>query len=415
MSNSLAIAAVTTTLRHLLQQRFDTDGFGGITVTTRPLDKARDNNITSGDQVNLFLYHTQPNAAWRNMDIPSQVKSGETAQPLLPLNLYYMLTAYAKNDDFPEPTSHRLLGEAMSIFNDHPILSPADIRGALPGINSPEFDLDQQVERVRIVLQALSVDDLFRLWSTFQAPYRISSAYEVSVVLIESRRPAKTPLPVIRRQSDDRGPVVQSDLMSPFPTLTSVQLPNQEGSARLGNVVTINGFHLEGEIVVVLFMNPRLANPIQVSPVPGITGTEIKVELPNDSGNWVAGFYTLGVRVTQTGQPSRTTNELSFSLAPQILDIIPRQVIRDANGEVTLAVICSPQVRSQQRVALLLGDREVLAQSRTTQTDRLEFRITGVTPGEYFLRLRIDGVDSLLVDRTVTPPVFDPNQKVSII
>ena len=30
------------------------------------------------------------------------------------------------------------------------------------------------------------------------------------------------------------------------------------------------------------------------------------------------------------------------------------------------------------------------------------------------MRLRVDGVDSLLVDKTVTPPVFDPAQKVTV-
>ncbi|MEH2241034.1 MAG: hypothetical protein V7K30_33435 [Nostoc sp.] len=43
MSNALAIAAVTIALRHLLQQRFDAESSGGITVTTRPLDKVGDN------------------------------------------------------------------------------------------------------------------------------------------------------------------------------------------------------------------------------------------------------------------------------------------------------------------------------------------------------------------------------------
>ncbi|WP_143288178.1 Pvc16 family protein, partial [Calothrix rhizosoleniae] len=115
MSNSLAIAAVTTTLRYLLQRRFDSNGSGSVIVTTKPLDKARDNNNNGngGNQVNLFLYQTQSNAAWRNMDIPTQVKPGETGLPPLALNLYYMLTTYAQNDDFPEPTSHNLLGEAM--------------------------------------------------------------------------------------------------------------------------------------------------------------------------------------------------------------------------------------------------------------------------------------------------------------
>ena len=413
MSNALAIAAVTITLRHLLQQRFDVESSGGITVTTRPLDKVRDTTVSSGDQVNLFLYDTQINPAWRNMDIPSQVKPGETGGQLLPLNLYYLLTAYAQNDDFPEPTSHRLLGVAMSVFNDHPKITSADIRAALPTTDSSEYDLDLQEEQLRIVYQPLSVEEAFNLWSTFQVPYRVSAAYEVSVVLIESSLSAKTPLPIIRLQSDDRGPILQSNLLSPLPTLVSLQLPNQQASARLGDILILNGFHLDAENVVVSFI--RLEISLELPVLAERTATFIKVQLPDEPENWAAGLYTVLVQVTRAGEPTRTTNELSFALAPEILDIIPRQITPDANGEVTLTLILSPQVRPRQRVALLLGDREVLAQPHPNQTDRLEFRIAGVTPGEYFVRVRIDGVDSLLVDRTVTPPVFDQNQKVVIL
>ncbi|MEH2436090.1 MAG: DUF4255 domain-containing protein [Nostoc sp.] len=415
MSNALAIAAVTITLRHLLQQRFDVESSGGITVTTRPLDKVRDNTVSSGDQVNLFLYDTQINPAWRNMDIPSQVKPGETGHQLLPLNLYYLLTAYAQNDDFPEPTSHRLLGVAMSVFNDHPMITSADIRAALPTTDPTEYDLDLQEEQLRIDYQPLSVEEVFNLWSTFQVPYRVSAAYEVSVVLIESSLPAKTPLPIIKRQSSDRGPILQSNLSSPLPTLVSLQLPNQQASARLGDILILNGFHLDAENVVISFTNIRLEISLELPPLAERIATDIRVQLPDEPVNLAAGFYTVVVKVTRTGEPSRTTNELSFALAPKILDIIPREVTADANGEVTLTLILSPQVRPRQRVALLLGDREVLAQPHPNQTDRLEFRIAGVTPGEYFVRVRIDGVDSLLVDRTVTPPVFDQNQKVVIL
>ena len=317
MSNALAIAAVTTTLRHLLQQRFDTESAGGITVTTRPLDRVRDTDASGGDRVNLFLYHTQVNAGWRNMDIPSQLKSGETGYPLLPLNLYYLLTAYSQNDDYPEPTSHRLLGVAMSVFNDHPILSPADIRAALPATSFPEYDLDQQVERVRIVIQSPSVEESFNLWSTFQAPFRISAAYEVSVVLIESQRPAKTPLPVLKRQFNDQGAIVQANLLPPFPTLTSIQLPNQQSSARLGETLTLGGYHLDGDNIVVVFTNPHLAAPMEVPPLPERTATQIQVQLPDEPGNWVAGFYTVAVRVTKS-DGLRTTNEVPFSLASAI-------------------------------------------------------------------------------------------------
>ncbi|KAF3886739.1 MULTISPECIES: DUF4255 domain-containing protein [Nostocales] len=412
MSNALSIAAVTTTLRFLLQRRFDTEG-GGTVVTTKPLDKVRDNSISNGNQVNLFLYHTQIHPGWRNMDIPDQVKPGETAQPLLPLNLYYLLTAYSQNDDYPEPTSHRLLGLAMSVFHDHSILTPADIKAALP--TTTDYDLDQQLEQVRIVYQSLSVEESHNLWTTFQSPYRISAAYEVSVVLIESGLSTKTPLPIIRRQADDSGAIVRSDLISFLPMLHSVQLPNQQASARLGDVLVLNGDNLNGKNIVILFTNTRREITVELPSPTERMAKEIRVQLPDEAANWVSGFYTVAVRVTRTGEQTRTSNELSFSLAPKILDIIPRQAQRDANGEVLLTVVYSPLVRPEQRVALLLGDREIVAPPRTTTTDRLEFRITGVTPGEYFVRSRIDGVDSLLVDRTVTPPVFDQNQKVTIV
>jgi hypothetical protein len=175
MSNSLAIAAVTAALRHLLDRGLSAD-VPGTRVTTRPPDKARDGQ--SGNQVNLFLYRTAPNAAWRNADWP-----GSDGQPPLALNLSYLLSAYGQNDDDPDPYSHRLLGEAMRILHDHAVLDPAAVREALPG-----NDLHEQAERVRVALQPLSLDELSKLWTTFQTPYRISVAYEVSVVLIASAR-----------------------------------------------------------------------------------------------------------------------------------------------------------------------------------------------------------------------------------
>src|SRR5437667_11903702 len=99
MSNALSIAAVTATLRRLLDSINVTieTTLAQADITTRPPDKARDNE--SGNQLNLFLYQVLPNAAWRNMDIPQRTKSGESAMPPLALNLYYMLTAYGNGND----------------------------------------------------------------------------------------------------------------------------------------------------------------------------------------------------------------------------------------------------------------------------------------------------------------------------
>ena len=94
MSNSMAIAAVTATLRNLLFQGVTADpDLVDTTVTTQAPDQARDSN-NNANQINLFLYQTEPSAAWRNMDMPRQVKLGETGRPPLGLNLYYLITAY---------------------------------------------------------------------------------------------------------------------------------------------------------------------------------------------------------------------------------------------------------------------------------------------------------------------------------
>ena len=122
MSNDRAIAAVTATLRNMLFQAVSNDAeLAGATVTTRPPDRARQGGATS-NQINLFLYQTSVDAAWRNQDPPG-IRPGEFGQPPLPLVLSYLMTAYGEDDD--EVLAHRLLGVGMQLLNDQPLLSPA--------------------------------------------------------------------------------------------------------------------------------------------------------------------------------------------------------------------------------------------------------------------------------------------------
>ena len=441
MSNALAIAAVTATLSSLLQNVNQGTGLSGVSITTKPPDKARDSN--NGNQINLFLYQVLPNGAWRNMDIPQRVRSGETSLPPLALNLYYMLTSYGEGND--DVLGHRLLGHAMSILYDHPLLGAPEIATALGSLNS---ELQNQVERVRITLQPLSVEEIFRLWSGFQTQYRISVAYELAVVLIDSTLPTKTPLPVLTRGPNDSGVTAQGSLIPPFPTIEEVVVPNPP-SALLTQDLTLKGHDLlpdASSTLQVRFMNPRWLTPIDLGAKPGTTptATEITVTLPNDPLNWPAGFYTVTVVFKDaSGKDVRTSNEIPFSLAPQILSAPPIGAVRSGN-KVTITLRCTPAiqrtvqrmepggpqtVQEEQRVSLLVGDREVPLvfpappppppidaltpiQDLTFEIKDLDLR--PLPAGDYFVRLRVDGVDSLLVDRTVTPPKFDPSQKVTI-
>jgi hypothetical protein len=189
MSNSLAIAAVTSTLHKLLDDgvRLLDDGVTSdpeltdLVVTTLPPDKAR--NTNTNNQINLFLYQTAINSAFRNMNMPGQVRPGETGKPPLALNLYYLVTSYGKNND--EVFSHRLLGRAMRILQEYPLLIKSDLlsENEIKALLS-DSGLDAQLEHVRITPQLVIGGDIKTVDDLSDA-VQISAAYQVEVVLIE--------------------------------------------------------------------------------------------------------------------------------------------------------------------------------------------------------------------------------------
>jgi hypothetical protein len=431
MSNPLAIAAVTATLRNLIVR--GVHDLPNQNITTKPLDKARTGNA-SPDQVNIFLYQTVLNAAWRNMDMPRQVRSGETAQPPLALNLHYLVTAFGQGDD--DTLSHRWLGRAMSVLHDHPILGAQEIQDALLPDNS---ELQAQIERVRITPQPLSLEEMSKLWTVFQTQYRISAAYQVEVVLIDSARSARTPLPVLTRGKDDSGVSAQGNLIPPFPTIADVQFvepltgelrPLQPRvSVELGDRIAILGHHFAGAdgnntavTVTVRLSTPRSNTPQDILvPVGDRSDQRIDVRIPNAPANWPAGFYLLSVLVMPNAKPEETreTNEWPLLIAPAITSALPMNVARvnvvNGLGDATINLTCNPDVQPEQRVSLALGDREVRAEPLAPPLNALSFVAKQVGAGSFRVRLRVDGVDSHLLDLSdPVKPKFDESKKVTI-
>ena len=216
---------------------------------------------------------------------------------------------------------------------------------------------------------------------------------------------------------------VASQFDPAVPTLTEVspvvQPPGSETSAVLGNDLLITGHDLDGTNVSVEVSHPRLQNPIPLPAPSNATATAVTVNLPNQPQNFPAGFYTISVSVIRPGETSkRTTNALPFAIAPQILANPPINAARNGD-KVTITLACSPEVLPAQRVALLLGADEVLGGAASRADGNLTFVAVDDPPGkfavgDYFVRLRVDGVDSLLIDRSVQPPKFKASQKVTI-
>jgi hypothetical protein len=159
------------------------------------------------------------------------------SNPPLALDLHYLITAYGRSDFQAEI----LLGYAMHLLHERPMLDRPAIRRALNpspldvSMLPPAFqvltasDLADQVEAIRITPMVMPVEEMSKLWAAIQSHYRPSAAYQVSVVLIEAKRHASTPLPVLSRgpvdpvSHRDRGIVVNADMLPPLPTLFAAE------------------------------------------------------------------------------------------------------------------------------------------------------------------------------------------------
>lgn len=184
MSNSLAIAAVTATLRQLLQPAIQRAVPGAQARSVRP-DLVAADRTTVG--INVFLYQVEPNGTHRNNDLPTRTDSGLLqARPRAALDLLYLISAFGADDTF-EP--QRLLGATVATLHAWPLLPAAEIAAAIAA-ESPTLsssDLAQQGELIHITMEPLSTEALSRLWSIFGTiPYNVSVAYRVSVVLVEA-------------------------------------------------------------------------------------------------------------------------------------------------------------------------------------------------------------------------------------
>jgi hypothetical protein len=435
MSNSLAIAAVTATLDALLTRGL------GMDVSVKPLDVARQGN---NSQVNLFLYHTSINAAWRNQDMPHQVKAGETSQPPLPLCLYYLITAYGEGND--QTKAQQLLGKAMSILHDHSLLGAEEIKKATE-TNVAGSNLHEQIERVRITPHPLSLEEMSKMWTMFQTQYRISAAYEVSVVLIESTLPARAALPVLTRGKDDAGVQMllgESPLLSevrvPFtgkfdpsivtPTAQELQLVKALPSAQLGDELALIGQSLTADSVRVVFERQPTGETFEPNIVK-MSAEAIIIKLPASgdpaAANLTAGFHLATVITRHGSEPERYSNSLAVALSPRITQInaknlpatplvsVNRTAIANGLGDATLDILGNLDILPDQAAVLLLGDQFIPAESHPAKANKLKFIARRIQAGTYRLRLRIDGVDSHLIDRTSPDkPKFDDSLQVVI-
>jgi hypothetical protein len=140
--------------------------------------------------VSVYLYRIAINGARRSMP-PQMGPDGQRHRPPLPLDLHYIVSAWAKT----AVKQQRLLGWMVRMFEDVPILPTG-----LLNHYGPEPDIFRPGETVEILLESLTLQDWNNLWSTTRSSPPLSVGYVARMIGIESPLPLNVPLPVQTRE-----------------------------------------------------------------------------------------------------------------------------------------------------------------------------------------------------------------------
>ncbi|WP_407333987.1 DUF4255 domain-containing protein [Enterovibrio sp. 27052020O] len=434
MSSALAIAGVTQLLRDLLNDGLVDHDVAAVVNTNVPVHAlAPDQMLAQEDNnapaLNVFLYHTEVNAAWANQCLPTRNPEGERVNNTpLPLDLYYLVSAYGTADLHGDV----LLGYAMQILHEHPGFTRTEIQTALnpsPAIAAglppllqalADTGLADQAEALRIAPHQMPMAEKSGLWSALQSQYRPSMAYRVSTVLIEAEHGTRNPLPVLTIGEDDLGPTVSPSLFSSLPQLTRVFSPAHQASARLGDILDVEGRALDGGNPRFTLSHLSLDIEHTVAANAGGSAQGQSLTLPNVPANWASGIYSISYAVDVNGA-TQQSNELTAQIAP-VLALPPNSVVR--NGQTVIVTVgVSPHVHPGQQATLWLGSEGAQAESVSVITSTLVFHFGPLAAGIYPARLRVDGADSwfILKDRppiapdfTPRAPIYDPTQRVEV-
>ncbi|MFC5219669.1 DUF4255 domain-containing protein [Streptomyces coerulescens] len=167
------VSAVSKSLQRVLDMAFTgRQPIPGATtkavlVRTQDFDLSQ-HSLIQPPALSLLLYRVDFD---KTMRASWSARGAEEGRSYLPLNLHYLLTAWATNAEH----EHRILGRTLQILENVSVLS------------GPLLDPSgqwQPDEGVQLVLEDVSTDDLMRTFEALTTDFRLSLPYLARVVVV---------------------------------------------------------------------------------------------------------------------------------------------------------------------------------------------------------------------------------------
>lgn len=408
MSNTLALAAVTATLKHVLHEAlaWQPTPVGGADVTThRPAQLANADLVPAGSAgLNVFLYQATPNHAWNLSDLPTRGRDGTLAsRPAAALDLHYLITAYGDEEAL---APQRLLARAVLALSITPTFTREVVTAAMdkydvdPTAFLGSADLADQPEPVKVSPTPLSLEELSKLWGVLGTPYLLSHAYTATAVLLEAEVPVRRALPVRTRDVQVR----------PYTRIALDALTVERGGAAVtGAVLVLTGGSLIGTVTAIAVGGVRL------TPDPTSTTTRLTVTLTPDVA---AGFHRVQVEHLKPADPVAGTPQRVLARSNGLPVQVRPNVGAVTATATTVTVPIAPPLAEGQRATVSFArtaggspaDPPLVAATfdpvpaAETPMDRLEVARSRLTNGTWLVRVAVDGAESL---PTMSAGIYD--------
>jgi uncharacterized protein DUF4255 len=323
MSDYRAIGGVSLTLRKLLSDRMDPSAV--LNANTKvdysiAIPPGEGEDKAEGPRINLFLYRLTENAALKNQEIPGQGSNGAYGHPPLSLDLHYLLTAYGATSGGGDPpvvneqVAHFLLGDAMRVLHDFAIVTE-DLEAA-DGSQILHESLRKQHEQVKVSVEPLTLEDISKIWTALNRPYRLSAAFAVTVVQIESQLPRRFPMLV--GQGPSAGPAI-TIIAGRRPSVDDVHAAGRPVAvARVGDVVVLSGSGFPTADLRVMAGGVDVTAEVQMAAPDRLTFS-VPDHPALEPGPVVVLIQQLApVGRPPTNRPAFTSNAVVFMLVPRI-------------------------------------------------------------------------------------------------
>jgi hypothetical protein len=373
-------------------------------------------------KLSLYLLHASQDKFYRNTPVPGPYPQTNRKNPLS-LDLYYLLTAYAKDNYNQE---QQAMSVALRCFHENAIVTKPSAT-KLPGHATEVYP----TEHYTLSMEVETADEMARLWQALSTPLRLSVVYKVSVAfitpselpLVPQKPPESVGLAVGPMGTSSKAPArlfgaaVRESFIAPpnasagdAEAISYVAAP---GLVRPGDDLIVTGDGLDhADFAGVYLSTPDGATEFDVTDwrqLP-VSGTDLRLRFPKATGTPKAASLAPGIYRLSVGSdaPKKTrSNVVPISVAAFIDDTVtppalsPHHLDADASGVYTVKGIGFTTALTQ----VFVGDA-ALARITTKPPDQGQFvvdptetsfqfkRPASLAKGTYEVRVRVNQVDS---------------------